>query len=1559
MSSNREEKPVSGSPARPKPHSPAPGIGSRTASTYSTIQRKSNGARVADSGIEQHLAGARQGSGSSLGEGHQIELGQALGTDLSGVRIHDDSASHDAARSIGAKAYTEGQNIYFGQGHYDPTTPTGRHLLAHEAAHTAQQQGSGPAVQGKLEVTQANDPHEREADAFADALVAGRPAPAVTSAGPSIARDPDKEPEPISAREYFKQRIPPGAWTGVIEAQARIPLKGTGSPFLRWKSNGTWKLAEVVMADVAATGPSWSYVHETLGEDPERPINAGRQVNENGYGDAKNDSFVFEEFSRRYARVINAAIQRVGPKVAYEWNRALAAEETSSGANLLPEDHLPDPANVIPSHPLDRAVISGMCAGHLVFDPAAYRDAHPSERGVEGPKTVVDGVALQLLRADGTWKMVRVIDDSIDPTPEDVAKELYGDPAFAHLLIPGGTRFGFNFPPSKRLAEPYDTDWQDAMYCDGAAPIAVIWSRNNVTDGARAIIDSNDDDAVLAQSAHLPPTGADGARVAQRIQVMISIVEKMDVQAESFGQAGYLASILARLNTRYVACAADDVEAAKWDAQSNEQLEILSACATGFDAAWGHSTNMFGATDLAGQTIGVGDVSDYLNKPLREVANGFMVAAVSSELVETARSRLQVAQDRLIQYPADILQGILLYARDLVNAMKAGDKFHDVPGTSIKASALSLDSINLDAMIRPLRAALVEDPKRAGEILQELQKKIDVLIFKATLGAGIKAFDEMSSALFDNLDYDKFKEKRGKLDSARQKWVAVAADVDHLEEDDAEGVDKIRARLATLQRDTDFQEAVKYVTDAIDDQQSRDRWIAIGILIGIVVVTILSGGLAAEVTGPGAAGIIAAAFTEGLVFTTLSTAFFKQDPNAQDFIVELGINVAMFGGLRAISRAFQVAAAGEKLSMGARALEFTLENVVLDATMLAHAEYNKRRERGDTLTQSEVGDIMLLNLVLSGAASVITRIGGGFLTKLKDIRDVKAVQAATAARDKALDLAKQAKALTDPAAARDIGKQMLAADREAIRLEQEAIKELHALAKSPKAGAVKFTDEEVKLLDDLFARNAEIAQQREVTELMLRLERKGPTDYIAPADDYETLLRKHKELEAANPSHKVTDLGGSMTVSPLPVEGMPSQPFTIHRRIGTDGAAVAPQTAASQIEELAYQHWDRLLKLKPGYKGKTKAQFVEAYKGGKVYDFDTGGWPSLEVQARRDWAALKKARPDWKGLKGDAFIEEYRKGNFINVETGRWRSRAAERGGGESVTFDADVSIDEVLNVLTGADSASSFKPYFEMLTKGEYGIANVDQVRAAIERIKPGYGSGKGPNGEALGKPVADVRHQLKVTFREQIFKYIFDTEKLAAKRPDPRWQGTPGEQLAVRAEASHARMLEVTEGLNSKDASRISEIWYERANPAAMDGAVPQPMIRSAQNPTIGKIDRQPDNFIAIDKDAGEYMSHDIKLGVGEIDQAQLSAMLKLVRPKGGTKIMDGATERLVTKHRVSYLNPKAITDQAKEMRLLIEDNPNLQFEIYNTQGQSKVITRANLRELEQPALGTWLGI
>ncbi|WP_236618869.1 DUF4157 domain-containing protein [Acaryochloris sp. CCMEE 5410] len=93
----------------------------------------------ASADLESAISSAR-GGGQPLDAGLQQPMGQAMGADFSGVRVHTDVQSDQLNQSIQARAFTTGQDVFFRQGEYQPTQPVGQELIAHELTHVVQQQ---------------------------------------------------------------------------------------------------------------------------------------------------------------------------------------------------------------------------------------------------------------------------------------------------------------------------------------------------------------------------------------------------------------------------------------------------------------------------------------------------------------------------------------------------------------------------------------------------------------------------------------------------------------------------------------------------------------------------------------------------------------------------------------------------------------------------------------------------------------------------------------------------------------------------------------------------------------------------------------------------------------------------------------------------------------------------------------------------------------------------------------------------------------------------------------------------------------------------------------------------------------------------------------------------------------------------------------------------------------------------------------------------------------------------------------------------------------------------
>lgn len=134
------------------------------------IQRSGGGSNE----IDDETAGrinANRGGGQSLDSSTQDKMGTSMGYDFSNVRVHTSPESDQLNKSVGAKAFTTGSDIFFSQGSYDPGSTGGKELLAHELTHVVQQ-GTGKAGGGggPMTVNTPGDRHEQEADSIAESI---------------------------------------------------------------------------------------------------------------------------------------------------------------------------------------------------------------------------------------------------------------------------------------------------------------------------------------------------------------------------------------------------------------------------------------------------------------------------------------------------------------------------------------------------------------------------------------------------------------------------------------------------------------------------------------------------------------------------------------------------------------------------------------------------------------------------------------------------------------------------------------------------------------------------------------------------------------------------------------------------------------------------------------------------------------------------------------------------------------------------------------------------------------------------------------------------------------------------------------------------------------------------------------------------------------------------------------------------------------------------------------------------------------------------------------------
>ncbi|MCC5632312.1 DUF4157 domain-containing protein [Nostoc sphaeroides CHAB 2801] len=103
------------------------------------------------------------GSRSSMPAPVRSKMENSFGTSFGDVNIHAESPK---AASMGALAFTQGNNVHFAPGQYNPQSSSGQALLGHELTHVVQQRAGRVAVphQSKGAPINADPSLETEAD---------------------------------------------------------------------------------------------------------------------------------------------------------------------------------------------------------------------------------------------------------------------------------------------------------------------------------------------------------------------------------------------------------------------------------------------------------------------------------------------------------------------------------------------------------------------------------------------------------------------------------------------------------------------------------------------------------------------------------------------------------------------------------------------------------------------------------------------------------------------------------------------------------------------------------------------------------------------------------------------------------------------------------------------------------------------------------------------------------------------------------------------------------------------------------------------------------------------------------------------------------------------------------------------------------------------------------------------------------------------------------------------------------------------------------------------------
>jgi hypothetical protein len=143
------------------------------------------GSAVLDDEILQKIQ-SEKGYGEAISSEIRHEMESSFKRELGDVRLHTSPEADLLAKQLGAKAFTTGNDIFFRNGAYQPSTLAGKKLMKHELIHTVQQSQASDSQPSRI--SQPGEQSELEAEKASESNI---PVLSASGSAPVIARVPD------------------------------------------------------------------------------------------------------------------------------------------------------------------------------------------------------------------------------------------------------------------------------------------------------------------------------------------------------------------------------------------------------------------------------------------------------------------------------------------------------------------------------------------------------------------------------------------------------------------------------------------------------------------------------------------------------------------------------------------------------------------------------------------------------------------------------------------------------------------------------------------------------------------------------------------------------------------------------------------------------------------------------------------------------------------------------------------------------------------------------------------------------------------------------------------------------------------------------------------------------------------------------------------------------------------------------------------------------------------------------------------------------------------------
>ena len=1076
---------------------------------------------------------------------------QSVGEDLGGVAIHADGDAADGAAALGAQAFTVGQDIYFGDGQYQPDSAQGQELIAHEVAHTVQQAGGAAHVQPRLAVSRASDPLEREADVAAAAMVRGEPVSGMSAASAQISR---RELNAVSYQVDFREQI-----ERETTAFLRRQSFATHSPFASWLGDSTEFVAALLFNLQQGTFSGALDVYlppENTSSLIDRARKRNVQVIKGSAGDfaALDDEGppvwfpdVAVELGNAMVRRITESLRRLVPRYVAAAERLTRVAEDQLAENdgaCAPADAdaiacevvYPVAADLLLSAPIDLPVATVLCDRPWLFvDVSGYRarggDGRLDTRA-PGELRAVELEAAESPGSTGWWVRATPPDASV----EEVSLALWGVTTRATELTKVGHLFVFadarDISPTLRndfALQGRTPDVSASVEAPAGALLHVgadVNTSGQCAPGDPATIPADlvgglTDEAALADAPPAANVRA-AAEVRENLALNRQLLLSIRGKAAQFGFASRFEVPIARVEERlaHVGDRHGDPEAARWDAHTAAQGHVLESVDVEMDTVL---IALQERVDTVTDRFAFG-LDERTRLAMRGAAEHFVAAAELSHLPGVGRQTYEEARARAALLPIEIAEIMIGNVMEIVHDAtknKVGDYWkpqHD----AYEVPRMSADEIELRTQLGALRTKILNEPAAAAEVIAEVLERVSKLHTEAFLVANMDHLDAAWAALSDadgiwawvvNDD-----EELAALRKEGEGYWAEWKTIHHA----FQGGDMaaVEGGIKTMADNVGFQLYLKRAYDQVEDTQKKAMFAKIAALFVITVVSMGAGSLAggaAMGAGLGATGtFIAATAAEAAVFT-IGNAVIAEDPNVLHALGDFAFNFAMIGTMRKAGKLIELAELGK---IGRFATEFTVQTAIGTGFGLMREEIIKLATNDGHVSAEDFKRLLKEGMVMGLAQAAVGLLARPMLAKLHKVgRGIGArFQRATEARAAGLPLAQQAEQQRSAELLREASDHARVATEETTEgfkaIEEAEASEPDFLTREENGA---FTPEELGRVQAEREMNADfVAEQQGIArvEVLSRLEPHGSDQYLCNSEDVPRVLEELQRAEA-------------------------------------------------------------------------------------------------------------------------------------------------------------------------------------------------------------------------------------------------------------------------------------------------------------------------------------------------------------------------------------------------------------------------------------------------------------